>query len=283
MSRKLAPLIAFIGTTPNIGTTTAAFATAYRLAEWSGKPIGYLCLHLKSAKLQRFIGMDDPVASLDKLHPELRSSALTVDMLRSATHAVKGQPNLRVLFGNLNREQAEFFRPEEIEHLLTVAEKTFSAVFVDLGAYWDNAATICAVRRADSRVLVTTPALSHFQEDGRRWIGRVSPLFEVHVNQYECIVVQYPWGTGGYSMKEISKELGTSPLGEFRMTDTLFAGLDKGAYNEWLKDDPTGKAAMKEPAKILMERHQLQGSFSPIVRQPWYRKLLTHRNGVSSS
>lgn len=166
---------------------------------------------------------------------------------------------------------------------MSVAEKTFSLVILDLGAYWDNAATICAIRRADSRVLVTTPALSHFQEDGRRWIGGVSPLFEIDANQYDCVVVQYPWGTGGYRMKEICKELGTKAIGEFHLNDTLFAGLDKGAYDEWLKNDNAGRVAMKAPAKVLMERHGVQGVFSPIARQPWYRKLLTHRNGVSSS
>lgn len=283
MNRGAAPLAAFIGTTPNIGTTTAAFATAYRLAEISGLQIGYLCLNLKSAKLHRFIGVDEPAVTLDKLHPELRSSALSTDMLRSAGYTVPGMPNLRVLFGNLIREQAEFVGPDEIEHLLNVAEKTFSFVVLDVGAYWDNAATVCGIRRAASRILVTTPALSHFQEDGRRWIGGMSSIFQVTPDQYDCIVVHYPWTKGGYRMKEICKEIGSSPLGDFRMSETLLSGLDKGGYDDWLKNDPIGKEAMRQPAAILMERHGLRPAFPTIERQSWYRKLLTHRNGVSSS
>ncbi|RIX50769.1 hypothetical protein D3P08_18880 [Paenibacillus nanensis] len=283
MSKGIAPMAVFIGTTPNIGTTTAAFAAAYRLAEKSGGSVGYLCLNLKSAKLHRFLGVDEPEVTLDKLQPELRSAALTVDMLRGAGYPVPGLPDLRVLFGNLNREGAEFVGAEEIEHLLDVAEKSYSFVVLDVGAYWDNAATVCCIRRASSRIVVTTPALSHFQEDGRRWIGNVSPMFQVKPNDYDCLVIQTVWRKGGYRMSEICKELGSSPLGEFRINDTMLAGLDRGGYAEWLKADPVGKEAMKKPAAILMKRHGLREVFPAASRQPWYRKLLTYRNGVSSS
>ncbi|WP_259391531.1 hypothetical protein [Paenibacillus sp. 1011MAR3C5] len=278
-----APVVAFIGTTPNIGTTSAAFATAYRLAELGGIEVGYLCLNLKSAKLHRFLGEDEPDVTLDRLQPELRSASLTPDMLRSADCTVRGRANLHVLFGNLNREGAEFVGAEEIDHLLDVAEKTYGFVVLDVGAYWDNAATICSIRRADSRVLVTTPALSHFQEDGRRWVGSVSPLFQVQPNQYDCIIVHYPWRKGGYRMNDICKELGTAPMGEFKMNDSMFASLDKGGYDEWLREDPAGRTAMRKPAARLLVRHGVQGSFSSMVRQPWYRRLNVHRNGVGSS
>lgn len=283
MSKTKAPMAAFIGTTPNIGTTTAAFAAAYRLAERSGVSVGYLCLNLKSAKLHRFLGVDEPAVTLDKLQPELRSTALTSEMLRGAGYQVPGLANLRILFGNLNREGAEFVGSEEIEHLLDVAERSFSFVVLDVGAYWDNAATVCCVRRAGSRIVVTTPALSHFQEDGRRWIGGVSPMFQIEPSQYDCIVIQNLWGKGGYSMREICKELGSSSMGEFKLSESMLAGLDRGGYGEWLKEDPVGKEAMRKPACILMERHGLREAFPAVSRQPWHRKLLSYRNGVSSS
>ncbi|MFD0588795.1 hypothetical protein ACFQZE_12410 [Paenibacillus sp. GCM10027627] len=278
-----APLAAFVGTTPNIGTTTAAYAAALRIAEHSKAQVGFLCLHLKSAKLHRFIGVDEPAISLDGLQPELRSAALSAEMLRSACYTVPQQPNLRVLFGNLNREGAEFVGPEEIGHLLDVAAAAFSFVVVDVGAYWDNAATVCSLQRADSRILLTTAALSHFQEDGHRWISGVSPLFNILPSQYDCIVIQNQWGRGGYSVREICKELGVKPLGEFHLKETMFNALDKGNYSHWLKHDPDGKEAMKKTAMRLMERHGAVPSFPAISKQPWYRKLMTHRNGVSSS
>ncbi|AJY73859.1 hypothetical protein [Paenibacillus beijingensis] len=273
------PLIAYIGTTPNIGTTAAAFATAYRLGEESGKPVGFLCLNLKSAKLHRYLGVDTPGCTLDGLRPELRAGSLTPQKLIRACHTVRGLPGVHVLFGNMMRDQAEFFTPEEAEHLLDVAERTFSLTLLDVGAYWDNAATICGLRRAGSRVLVTTGALSHFQEDGNRWIKQVSPLFGVQPEQYEMVVIQPPWKIGGYSMKEIGKETGIAPIGEMQLNETFFSLLDSGRYEDWLRGDEQGKKAMKETSQKLMGRYGLQRKTVMTV-QPWYRKLLTHRGGV---
>ncbi|GLX66386.1 hypothetical protein [Paenibacillus glycanilyticus] len=282
MNAISAPFIAFVGTTPNIGTTATAFATAFRIAEASGRQVGYLCLHLKSAKLHRYLGIAEPAVTLDKLRPELASGSLTPDKLSRAVQTVRGMPNLHVLFGNMLRDQAEFFTPEEVEHLIRIAGQTFSIVVIDVGAYWDNAATICALRESDSRIIVTTDALSHFQEDGKRWISQVSPLFGLSTEQYDTVVIYPPWSTGGYRMKDICKEMGTAKLGEIRYGHSFYAQLDSGHYDHWLKEDPAGKTAMQESAEQLMDRHQIRRITPTIAVQPWYRKLLAHRNGASS-
>ncbi|WP_141502721.1 hypothetical protein [Paenibacillus luteus] len=282
MSGALTPLAAFVGTTPNIGTTAAAFAAAFRMAEASGMPIGYLCLNLKSAKIHRYLGVEEPPVTLDKLRPELRSYTLTPEKLRRAAYIVPSQPNLQVLFGNLMRDQAEYFTPEEAEHLLAIAEQTFAFVILDVGAYWDNAATICSIQRASTRILVTTPALSHFQEDGKRWISQVSPLFGVAPEQYDSIIINSPWRSGGYQMKHICKELGTSALGKLQLSEPVFSQLDNGTYAQWLKADPEGRQAMQLPTKAIMQRHGIRSKPAMISVQPWYRKLMTHRNGTSS-
>src|SRR5690606_27140732 len=105
----------------NIGTTVAAFAAAYRIAEQSKLPVAYLCLHLKSSKLHRYLGLDEPEQTLDKLQPELRAFSLTSRKLQQSMYKVQKLPQLSVLFGNLNRDQAEFYLPQHIEHLLSVA------------------------------------------------------------------------------------------------------------------------------------------------------------------
>ncbi len=270
-------MAAFIGTTPNIGTTAAAFATAYRIAEASGESIGYLCLHLKSAKLHRYLGIDEPLVSLDKLQPELRTFSLTAEKLRRSCYSLPGMPQLQVLFGNLMRDQAEYYSPEAVEHLLTVAQQAFSFVVVDVGAYWDNAATVCSIRSAGSRILTTTSALSHFQEDGRRWIGQISPLFDVSPHQYDCVVIQQPWRSDGYRMQHISKELGMTALGSLQMKESLFGYLDAGDYEEWLKRDSNGRIAMQDSAEKLMKRHQIPVRSTPLTRQRWYRKWRINR------
>ncbi|MGN7455551.1 hypothetical protein ACTHPH_12150 [Paenibacillus pasadenensis] len=271
-----APLIAFIGTTPNIGTTSAAFAAACRLAERSGEEVGFLCLNLRSAKIHRFIGQDRPPATLDSIRPELTSASLSSAQLRRACIQPDGHPLVHVLAGNQMRDQAEFYSFEETEHLLDIARQTFPAVVADAGCYWDNAATIGAMRAASSRILCTTGALSHFQEDCNRWIRQVSPLFGILPEQFDLLAIQSPSTTGGYRMKEMEKETRLSVIAEFKTNQAFYESLDRGRYQAWLKQDAVGRIAMDLAADKLAERHGIR--CRPVKdKQPWFRKLKAHR------
>ncbi|MCQ6562605.1 hypothetical protein [Paenibacillus mendelii] len=273
-----APLLAFVGTTPNIGTTVAAFALAYRLAKLGTGSVGYLCLNLKSAKTHRYLGNDSPETMLDSLRPELATGSLNTDKLLHSMQAVEGNDSLKVLFGNVMRDQAEYFSPQEMDHLLDTAQRAFDVVIADVGAYWDNAATVCALRRADTRMLVTTPALSHFQEDGRRWMKQLSPLFGIPSDAYELIIIHPSRRTGVYQMKDICKEMDVTLMGELRLSETLLSQLDSGTIDEWLAYDEQGMNAMAVPARQIMNRYGLKQR--PVMAvQPWYKKLLTHRGG----
>lgn len=276
------PTAVFIGTTPNIGTTTAAFAAAVRVAEATDKPIGYLCLHLKSAKLHRYLGVDEPEMTLDKLQPELRAGVMTPAMLERATYLFPGQRNLRILFGSVSREQAEYFTDKELDHLLDVAERTFSFIVLDVGAYWDNAATVCCIRRASARIIVTTGALSHFQEDGRRWLREMSPLFQVGPEQYESLIIRSPWRNEPYNAAQIGKELGAGNLGELRLAPSLYDSLDMGTLGEWLKEDKLGKAAMAGPAERLALRYGLAVRERKLSRPSFFKRGLA-RDGAGSA
>ncbi|QAY66834.1 hypothetical protein [Paenibacillus protaetiae] len=283
MSETSPLIIAFVGTTPNIGTTSASFAAAYRLAEATGQGVGYFCLHLKSAKIHRYIGIDKPSDSLDRLRPELRSQSLAPDKLLRSMHRIGSMPKLSVLFGNMEREQAEFFTPEEAEHLIACAAEAFPVIVLDVGAYWDNAATVVGMRMADMKVLVTTTVLSHFQEDAQQWIAAVAPTFGITPDHFEAVIIHSPYWNGGYRVKEICKEIGTAKLGEFQTSAGMFSALDKGDYEQWLSSDPAGKKAMLEPAAAIVNRYGLaQTRKRAITAQPWFRKLLEHRGGVGS-
>lgn len=275
------PLLTFFGTTPNIGTTMTAFAVACRLAEHSGLSVGYLDLNLKSAKLHRFVGADRPAVTLDALRPELRTSTLTPDKLARSMYVSEAIPNLHMLFGNLLRDQAEFYAIEEIEHLLDAAEAAFDIIIADVGAYWDNAAILCALRRADRRLMATTSALSHFQEDGQRWVRQLSALYGIGIHDYEAIIIHQPWGKGGFQVKEICKEMGVSLFGEMTLSQPMLSQLDRGTLDEWILRSERGREAMKEPAQRMIAAYALKRP-TKLVVQPWYKKLLTHRGGVSS-
>lgn len=276
-----APLVAFVGTTPNIGTSFAAYAAACRIAGETESSVGYLCLNLKSAKVHRYLGVDKPEATLDLLRPELRSASLGPDKLSVSMHRSGAIPGLHVLFGNMMRDQAEFFAAEEIDHLLDVAGRTFDLVIADVGAYWDNAATLSALRRADSRILVTTGALSHFQEDGQRWLKQLSPLYGIPAGGYEAVIVHPPWRSGGFHVKDICNELNVPFIGELKLSDSALSQLDSGALDEWLAESEQGRQLMAAPARQLLRRHGLKLR-TGIAAQPWYKKLLTHRDGVST-
>ncbi|REE85375.1 hypothetical protein A8990_112104 [Paenibacillus taihuensis] len=280
-SAHRAPLLTFFGTTPNIGTTVTAFAAACRVAQYSGLSVGYLDLNLKSAKLHRFVGVDRPTATLDALRPELRTGTLTPDKLARSMYVSGAVPGLHMLFGNLLRDQAEFYAMEEIEHLLEAAEAAFDIVIADAGAYWDNAAILCALRRADRRLMATTGALSHFQEDGQRWVKQLSALYGIGIHDYEAIVIHQPWGKGGFQVKEICKEMGVALLGEMALSQPMLSQLDRGTLDEWMMRSEQGKEAMKEPAQRMIAAYGLKRP-AKLVVQPWYKKLLTHRGGVSS-
>ncbi|XEC94140.1 hypothetical protein AB6A23_22930 [Paenibacillus tarimensis] len=279
MNRNGASLVTFVGTTPNIGTTAAAFATAYRIAEESESPVGFLCLNLKSAKLHRYLGIDHPAVTLDRLRPELKAGTLTSEKLLRAAYRIRDNPGLHVLFGNLMRDQAEFFSPDDIAHLLKTAKETFRMTVADVSAYWDNAGTVAALLQADTRIMTTTAALSSFQEDGQRWIGQVSPLFGIPSDVYEAIVIHPPWKNGGFPMRDIRKETGLTLIGDLKLTEGLLSQLDSGRMQEWLHSDPQGKKAMAKTSQHLMDRHLIARK-TDIERQPWYRKLIAHRGGV---
>ncbi|MBW7476424.1 hypothetical protein K0T92_16955 [Paenibacillus oenotherae] len=276
-----APLLTFIGTTPNIGTTIAALAAACRFVEVNDVSVGYLCLNLKSAKAHRYVGVDQPETTLDSLRPELQTAALDADKLLRSMHQARGAPNLYMLFGNVMRDQAEFFTTGDIDHLLDVAARCFDLVIADVGAYWDNAATLCALRRSSSRLLVTTAALSHFQEDGKRWVKHLSPLFGISSQEYEAVIIRPQWRNGGYQVKDICREIGIPFIGEMRLSEPMLSQLDSGTLDEWLTENEQGKTAMQEPARKLMKHYGLKRKPALTV-QPWYKKLLAHRGEVGS-
>jgi hypothetical protein len=272
-------LVTFTGTTPNIGTTVSAFAAAWRIAEYSGQPVGYLCLNLKSAKLHRYVRVERPALSLDRMRPELKAATLSPERLKAAAFRPAGMTNLFICFGNLLRDQAEYYEPEEIAHLLDAAREAFSVTIADVSAYWDNAATIAAMLAADSRIVATTTALTHFQEDGRRWFGLARSLFGIGSEGCDAVIISTPWGNGGFTVKDVQKETGLCAIDRLRLTEPLMAALDNGALPEWLETDDTGRKAMGDAARQLMNRHGVHFGRG-IAQQPWYRRLLAHRNGA---
>lgn len=267
----------FAGSTPNIGTTVTALGTAYRLASATGKRVGFLCLNLKSAKTHLYLGVDKPQITLDGLRPELRADAMTGDKLLQYMHASANLGGLRVLFGNLAREQAEYYEPDDIKRLLAASRDAFELTIADVSAYWDNAATICAMQEADYRYLVTTRYAGHFHEDIQRWTGQVGGLFGLKPDRFQAVVLHHEMrGTGGYGMKEIRKEIGCQMISELKLLESLHLQLDSGRLDEWLSSQQRHAQSFDSVAGPLM--NQLNWRERLGRRQmPWMRRLMLHR------
>lgn len=270
-------LAAFAGSTPNIGTTLAAFGSAYRLAALSGRKVGYLCLNLKSAKTHLYLGIHKPQVTLDNLRPELRAGTLTAQRLCQYAYRAPHLGSLHVLFGNLSREQAEYYEPEDILRLLAAAREAFEFTVADVSAYWDNAATICAMREAQMRFLVTTGSLSHFQEDIYRWTGQVGGMFGLTPDSFGLILLRgNQRATGGFGMKEIHKESGVPTFAELRLNESVHLQLDTGRLDRWLAENRKAAESFDPVAVPLLRKLNWQERLQRTDR-PWIRRLMRHR------
>jgi MinD-like ATPase involved in chromosome partitioning or flagellar assembly len=274
MSGRLA---AFAGSTPNIGTSLTAFGTAYRIAALTGRKVGYLCLNLKSAKTHLYLGVDKPEVTLDGVRPELRAGTLTGDKLRQYAYRPSKLGGLYVLFGNMAREQAEYYEPNDMHQLLAASREAFDLTIADVSAYWDNAATVCAMREADDRFLVTTDSLSHFQEDIHRWTGQVGSQFGITPEQFQLVLLHSNHqSTGGFRMKEIRKETGCNDFTELRLMESVHLQLDSGRLDEWLAAEERNAAAFDVVADPLLKRMNWSQRLQKTDR-PWLRRLMVHR------
>ncbi len=274
MSGRLA---AFAGSTPNIGTSLTAFGTAYRIAALTGRKVGYLCLNLKSAKTHLYLGVDKPDVTLDGVRPELRAGTLTGEKLRQYAFRSPKLGGLHVLFGNMAREQAEYYEPEDMLQLLAASRDAFELTIADVSAYWDNAATVCAMREADDRFLVTTDSLSHFQEDIHRWTGQVGSQFGMMPGQFQLVLLHSTHrASGGYRMKEIRKETGCNDFTELRLTESVHLQLDSGRLDEWLAAEERNAAVFDSIASPLLKRMNWSQRLQKTDR-PWLRRLMVHR------
>jgi MinD-like ATPase involved in chromosome partitioning or flagellar assembly len=274
MSGRLA---AFAGSTPNIGTSLTAFGTAYRIAALTGRKVGYLCLNLKSAKTHLYLGVDKPDVTLDGIRPELRAGTLTGDKLRQYAFRSPKLGGLHVLFGNMAREQAEYYEAEDMKQLLAASREAFDLTIADVSAYWDNAATVCAMAEADDRFLVTTDSLSHFQEDFHRWTGQVGSQFGMTPEQFRLVLLHSNHrSTGGFRMKEIRKETGCNDFTELRLAESVHLQLDSGRLDEWLASEERNAAAFDSVADPLLKQMNWSQRLQKTER-PWLRRLMVHR------
>lgn len=275
-------IITFVGSTPNIGTTLASFGVACLLARETSKKIGYLCLNLKSSKLHRYLGREEHVFTLDGLRAELKAQSLTPERLLHVCDKPKEAHGLHILYGNMLREQAEFFTPAEIVHLLRVARGAFDICMIEVNAYWDNAATVTGLLEADSKIVVTTGDIAHFQEDFSRWIRQVGSVFGLQPDAFELMAVQTDRQAkqSEFTIKDIRKETQLHLIGHVARHADALARCNQGKLMELLSPTHPMHHEVKAVAWKFADYYKLPRKTS-VPQESWLYKLITGKRAVS--
>jgi Flp pilus assembly CpaE family ATPase len=267
-------VVMFVGSTPNIGTTHIAFGTAVRLAMETTCTVGYLCLNLKSSKIHRYIGRDDPAHTLDGLRAELRSRSLYRERLLRSCETLPAAPRLYVLPGNMIREQAEFFDADDIDHLLDVAVQAFDIVITDVNAYWDNAATVTTARRADRKIFVTSGDIAQFQEDTRRWLYAVASMIGLEPSGFDLVVNGFEASAcSGIRGKDIAKETGMQLLAQIHRHSAIGAAVNEGRLLELYLSEGPMVHELAGLIEVLIALFKLPRP-EPPLRKSWLLRLL---------
>ncbi|CAH1210966.1 hypothetical protein PAECIP111891_03645 [Paenibacillus allorhizoplanae] len=275
-------LITFVGSTPNIGTTLASYGVASMLAMETSKKVGYLCLNLKSSKLHRYLGREEHIFTLDGLRAELKAQSLTPERLLHVCDKPKEAHGLHVLYGNMLREQAEFFTPSEIIHLLRVARGAFDICIIEVSAYWDNAATVSGLLEADSKIVVTTGDIAHFQEDFSRWIRQVGSVFGLQPDAFELMAVQTDRHAkqSEFTIKDIRKETQLHLIGHVSRHGDALARCNQGKLMELLNPTHPMHHEVKAVAQKFADFYKLPQR-SSVRQETWFQKLIAGKRAVS--
>lgn len=268
------PTVLFMGTTPNIGTTVIAYAAAKQIAMQTEQQVVYACLNLKSSKIHSYMGIRQPVVSLDEIRAEIKSRGLTNERIKQYCVRDKACPNFSVLMGNRLREQAEFYNVEDIHYLLQQLSDTFDLCIIEVSSYWDNAATVGGLLYADTKIIISTDQLAHFQEDMERWVQNGMTIFDLDKHQFDLFITQVSkTAANGYSIKDIRKESGMNVIGHVNELAQVKRMLNEGRIDELVANDQELITGISGLLRMLIALYDLDPK-RPETAKRWLNRLL---------
>ncbi|MDQ0896214.1 MULTISPECIES: hypothetical protein [unclassified Paenibacillus] len=174
------------------GASTVAMNTALAIASKTKLRVGLIDGNLKNPSLRSHLNISDRIKSNFQIRAKLQSGTLDPSSLEAASVVHKKFSNLYVLPGSHRRETASDVTPEMIYHLMSVARQTFHITIMDVSSFADNAATICGVRYADERWLVSQPIYTSYRISWKEWLecywrlcGLSSKDFKLVINRLQ--------------------------------------------------------------------------------------------------
>jgi pilus assembly protein CpaE len=166
---KNGPLIVVKSAAPKDGATTVAVSTAISLAQTTHLSVGLLDLNLKSPDIKDNFNIAQAGKSLFSLRPKYSTNSLKASDILDHCYTYTGYKNLHLLLGSHRRDTAGDLTMEQTKNLLEAAKRTFDIVIADVHTFPDNAATVCAIKHADERWIVTQPNYASFKSSWADW------------------------------------------------------------------------------------------------------------------
>lgn len=151
------------------GATTVAVNTALALAAGSKLKIGLIDANLRNPEIRSSLNLAGAGPNHFRLRSKLQTHSLRPEELVAACTTYRNMPRLHIMSGSPRRDTASDMTPEMISHLLDVSRQSFDVTIIDLNAYPDNAATVCAVRGADQRWLVCQNNYASYKTSWGEW------------------------------------------------------------------------------------------------------------------
>lgn len=151
------------------GATTVALNTALALASRGGIRVGLIDANLRNPEVKARLNVNDPGMASFVIRSKLQTQRLRPEELVGACIRYRQRLPLYILPGSPRRDTAQDVTPEMMTHLIAAARQAFDVTFIDVNSYPDNAATICAVREADHRWLVTQNRYASYRTSWGEW------------------------------------------------------------------------------------------------------------------
>lgn len=142
-------VITFFGTHSSAGVSTTTLNVARSLSSRVHERILVLSLNAWDPSDYFY---DYKGHYLSDLKVDLKTESLTPARLTSSLHQYK---NFYHLAGNRDIKMQRYYKPKEIEHLLSVAKENFDLILVDGGTHFDTAIAAQAYVSSDMRFIVT--------------------------------------------------------------------------------------------------------------------------------
>lgn len=165
----------------NAGVTTTAILLAHRLAK--DYSVCLVDFDLNSADVSLYLDISDIEHNIDNLIPYVQGHNLTEEVFYMNLIDVK---NFRFMQGTRRIDKGPFFKVEEIEPIIDMAEKLFDIVIINTNSAIDNAGTFIALKRADKILMVLNQNVFHFKKyiDKAQLVGSLLTNPMVLVNKY---------------------------------------------------------------------------------------------------